>query len=106
MKQYGNSLYAILRTVYPHYDWDPWRFSLLPRSTIGDSTVLKQAILHVEKNLSIEQPEDWYRVSLNQLKRLGVDALFRKSGGLVSVLERLRPEIQWNEKNFAFTKEK
>lgn len=52
-------------------------------------------VKHVEEALSLKGPEEWYRVSLAQLRTLGGGTLLEKKK-LVDVLRLAYPEIAWD----------
>lgn len=49
----------------------------------------------LELRLAIEQPEEWYRISLTQLRRIGAWNPIQDLGGLPSVLKVVYPEVKW-----------
>lgn len=100
LRLYKDSIYEMLRSVYPQYQWVPWKFHQMPRQIFKDDGILQDALRHVEVELRVTEPEDWYRISLPQLEKLGVGYLFVQSGGLYAVLQKLRPEGNWKETHF------
>ena len=86
----------MLAAVYPEYDWQPWKFKKHPQNLLRDETVALKLLRFLENSLQIKEPRDWYRVSLDQLRDLGVSKLFR-SHGLVNLLRRFYPDVAWNE---------
>jgi hypothetical protein len=96
-----DSLYDLLRNIYPDYDWMPWRFATIPKGASDDPEVMSKALKFVEKELKMTQPEDWYRVSVSQLSQIGVHHLLAKNGSVFRNLKKFRPEYDWQENKFA-----
>lgn len=98
---YDSSHYLMLKKVYPEYKWLPWKFRSLPRSVVDDPQVLEDSLAYVEKEKKLEKLEDWYSVSQNDLKKLGVYSIISKYGRLPDVLRKFRPSIEWDESLFS-----
>jgi len=98
LKRYHFSLYGLLSAAYSEFEWLPWRFQVAPKSMLSDPLLLMKIFSHAEKDLKIERHQDWYRVSRNQLRELGAEALLRHKGGLIGVLRSVYPEEAWDEK--------
>jgi hypothetical protein len=97
--KYG-SIYEMLTAVYPGYPWVPWKFEVIAAENFKSTTVILSALLYVEQALHHEKPEDWYRVSIDELRRLRVAHLLTKDGSLYDTLQKYRPEVQWEESRF------
>jgi len=86
-----NSVYSLMKTVFPEYDWLPWRFPVTPKLSWNDDAILRKAVDYVEQQLKIEGGGDeWKRVSAAKLNDLGLLNLFHKSGGIDAVLEKTK----------------
>lgn len=95
LRGHNNSVYTMLQKVYPEHEWLPWKFKPFPRSLSRDKSVVSKALKYVEKERKITQNEEWYRVSLNNLRELGVLSLISQAGGLYEVLKEHRPGFYW-----------
>lgn len=62
--------------------------------------IVSRFLEDASRALAIETPEDWYRVSLQQLARLGGKRIILKNGGLLSVLRMHYPQEEWDEARF------
>jgi hypothetical protein len=62
---------------------------------------MEEALKFVEKQLPIRNFDEWYGVSIPQLRALGVDRLFGNTGGLFEILVKHRPGHPWQESKFA-----
>jgi hypothetical protein len=100
-EKYYTSHYAMLKKVYPEYNWLPWKFKALPKITYRDPNVVKQALEYIEQKCNVTKPEHWYRVSQSQLIDFGVSALISQNGGLYETLKSFRGDFPWVEENFA-----
>ena len=94
---YRGSVFDMLRTVYSDHDWLPWKFTTLPRSALKDSSALEKALSFVENELKFASPTDWYRVTEDQLRELGVWNLIGQTGGLHSALVTFRGDREWDK---------
>lgn len=69
---------------------------MLPQGYWKDESNVKAFLQHCEKVLRVEKPEDWARVSRNQLVELGGGTLLHRAS-LPSVLERVYPNVRWRD---------
>ncbi len=101
-------MYLMLSTVYPNYNWVPFNFKRAPRNLINDPKFVEIILKEVENKLIIINLEDWYRVSISQLQKLGFNyLLFSKYGTLFETLKKYRPDYNWDETKFiGFQKKK
>jgi len=90
----------ICKVYEKDFDFLPWKFIHCPSGMETDPEVMRRLLEYVYKELKMRSLDDWYRVSLNQLKALEVDYLIRKGGGLYMVLRRFHPDKEWHEKSF------
>lgn len=79
--------------IYPEHNWQPYLFSATPRHLHKKWDEVTRFISYVEKFLRIKEPNDWYRVSLDHLSRLGGAQLIAKNGGLYAVGNILETNI-------------
>jgi hypothetical protein len=91
-------MYAMLTTLYPEYDFLPWKFKIKSSSMADDRAVRSKTLDYVEKELNIAKPEDWYRISKQQLDELGaLRILFNNRRSLYDNLMEFRPGWFWDE---------
>lgn len=98
--RYNFSHFAMLREVYPGHDWLPWKFKKLPSHVGRSSEILLRAVSFVETERNFTKPEDWYRVTGDLLRELGVFSIFKENGGLFASLMVARPSFSWDEEKF------
>lgn len=94
--KYGGSLYHLLRTVFPEYDFLPWRFKKVPKDLFDDQLTISKLKALLEKDLRIVTFEDWYRVTQSQLAEIGLANVFGGKG-MMNFLEKAYPEVKWKE---------
>jgi hypothetical protein len=94
------SVPQMLATVYSEYKWVPWKFAVTPSFVFHNESLRRSALAYVEKLLKIERPEQWYRVGARELKRLRVNHLLNRNGGLYATLAAYRPDFPWEETKF------
>lgn len=68
MHKYNDSPALLLSTVYPEYDWLPWRFSHSPRSIWKSTTNLRKFFDWAGNQLGIKEAKDWNKVATNVKK--------------------------------------
>jgi hypothetical protein len=54
----------MLSSVYPDYNWLPWKFTLVPKNFWGDLKNQRKFLDWVAIQLDIKQPSDWYNVTV------------------------------------------
>lgn len=94
--KYYSSLADALRHIYSEVDWDELDRIRVPRHYWDDPEHARSFLAKAEAQLRIEEPEDWYRVSLQQLQELGGGGLIVRYGGLYGLLSEFYPDTQWN----------
>lgn len=97
---FDNSSYSMLKTIYPAHTWVPWKFKKLPISALSDPEVVKSCLEYVEKEKGIKDMDGWYTITYEDLRKLGVYAIFSRHGGLYQVLKQFRPGFPWEEDLF------
>jgi len=97
LRRYGGSISLMVATVFPEKEWQLWRFETLSRKLFASDELLLQAVRAVETSLNIKSPNDWYKISLDQLRDHDAERIFTRRGGLVETLKRVYPKVYWNE---------
>jgi hypothetical protein len=68
LERYSRSLSRALTTLYPHHDWEEWRFSRkTPRGFWADIKNQRRFLQSVGKKIGVMSMEDWYRVELKSI---------------------------------------
>lgn len=95
MESYRKSPARILQAIYPEHNWMEWKFSQVSRGYWDDSKNLKQFLEWLGKELNIKRREDWYRVSIQQIRKIARMSVFNRKN-LLQILKLAYPEYQWN----------
>lgn len=67
--KYGGSLRRALRSIYPEHTWLDWRFGRLDPSWLNNPTNAAQCIEWLGKQLGVHSMEDWYSISLEDVRK-------------------------------------
>jgi len=97
---YHKNLPNLLSGVYPQYKWQLWKFRRQLRKVLQNEEELDKLFSHLELALGIQEPEDWYRVTTEQLSELKVPSFYRSQGGLADVLSKRYPNTTWDADAF------
>jgi len=102
IKTYNGSPSAALSRVYPKHNWMLWRFKTVQQGywnkLMKDSKEISRVIDWLSKQLSIQNLDDWCRVSLKQIRKLSLH--IESSHDLQTMLQTVYPQHQWNNKPF------
>ena len=83
--------------VYPEHNWDIFNRTQVSRNYWEDPVHVRDFMENMKHKFCIETDEDWYRLSLAQLKEHGGTGLLKKySHSLHRVLEVAYPEKTWS----------
>lgn len=93
---YDRSPMKLLMKVYPEFPWQPFRFQKVPRSFWDDKENLKVYIKYLEKQLGIQDPDDWMNVNFQELKEYGISSVLEKFNGLMNILCIVYPHHKFN----------
>jgi hypothetical protein len=63
-KQYNNSPSLLLSTVFPEYEWLPWKFKTVSMNYWKDVNNQRKFLEFVGKQLNIKERSDWYKISM------------------------------------------
>lgn len=122
LDRYGNSVSMLLQAVFPEHEWvfkaraakkpriEDQKFfdskeivaespaqRKVPKGYWEDPNNLKEFMEWLGKELYIKKLEDWYRVSMNQIRQLAPTTAFKKYG-IWKVLEQVYPSHSWDPK--------
>jgi len=92
LARYRNVISRMLETVYPEYDWLPWKFTVSPHNSWKDPAVILKAVKFAEKSLNLKEVQDWHRVSISQLREIDLAQIFLNNGGVANVLKIAYPD--------------
>jgi hypothetical protein len=66
---YDGSHHKLLSTVYPDYEWLPWKFARCPSNFWADTKNKRKFLEWAGKQLGVKTFDDWYKVSTTVLSR-------------------------------------
>jgi hypothetical protein len=72
-----------LQAVFPEQQWHPWRFSQVPVGYWEDMENQRKYFDWLAKRLKITRPDDWYNVSLSDVKQENSGLLTRYGNSLI-----------------------
>jgi hypothetical protein len=105
MRMYNYSPSAMVTSLYPEYEWLPWKFSGTPRNYWEDVNNIKKYMDWAGKLLGITDKADWQKISY-KVKIFIIYALTKKDLRLMdspaqyTVTELLQiafPDLKWEE---------
>lgn len=102
LRLFGGSPYKMLKALYPEHSWQPHLFKTSPRSYWETNRpAIENFFNFAAEQCGVTSLDDWYRVSLKQLKRLGGFQMIMRNGGLFTVLSALYPDHKWDASKFS-----
>ena len=100
LSAYKTSMFSLLFSIYPEYDWLPWKFTNLVKKSWKDPTVVVKAVAFAEQALSLKNKTDWYKVTKKQVSALGMRTLFQMNGGIEGAVKMAYPDVEWQSWRF------
>lgn len=98
---YYPNFIELLRTIYPEFTWDHENRRNYPRNYWNNLDNVKHFFKIFEEKHQITKKEDWYRVSIDQIRNSGGLGLLRKYKSFGNLLSAVFPEDEWEEKKFS-----
>ena len=99
LKRYNGSLYTLLQTVYPDYQWITLNNKTVPQHFWSNIENMKIILHSLIRKYRISEKKDWYRISASQIQQEGGGYLIQKYGGLTEVLRLVYSDQKWNQKD-------
>ena len=98
ISKYRNSRFHLLCSVFPEYDWLPWKFPRAASNCWENTYQLSKFLNNIKERYCISKPADWFRkISTRNWIDEGGVSLNSKYGGLPQVLSMAYPGINWNQ---------
>lgn len=66
---YNSSPVAVLSEFFPGYEWQEWRFDVVPRSYWRNTSNVKRYLNWLSNELGFQKTEDWYSLTGKDIKR-------------------------------------
>lgn len=102
LSEYGASTkppFDTLKQVFPEHGWVPWRFSTCPQYYWENQHNIEEFIHFLENCMSIKKLDDWYRISINELKRIAPSS-FMSFVSIENGLRDVYPTHPWDTQQF------
>lgn len=98
LRKFNNSLFELLKDVYPTHDWKAWDFPYVPEGFWADTNNQIQYFQHLAQKLRIKDWTDWYNVTYDDIwKNRGAGLInWHYNGSLLKALSKLFPEYSWD----------
>jgi hypothetical protein len=106
--KYNNSPSLLLSTVYPEYDWLPWKFGRCPQHFWDDVNNQRKFMEWTTKELQIKEMSDWYKVTakvnkgcyykikIKDFYGIGGSMLYQKyNWSTLQLISAFHPEYEW-----------
>jgi len=101
INKFDGSLYLLLSSVYPSFDWKPWLFASPPRNLWTTMETKHKFAKHLEQELHLQTPSDWLQVTTEDFIQHGGSGLLKEyQGSIANYLQDIYPEKQWNDWEF------
>lgn len=95
LRIFNGSLARALADVYPSHSWEPWRYAAT-KEFWEDVANQRQFVDYLTREFAIQGLDDWYNVSLSEIKSRGGDSLLNLyEGSLAKLLSTLYPDHSW-----------
>jgi len=94
---YNKSVASMVADLHPSVCWLPWRFSKVPTQFWENPENKRSCFTWVESCLNVKIPEDWYKVTREDVQRAGGGGLLQCYNNSLSlmVISSL-PDYDWN----------
>lgn len=95
LTHYGGSVAKALKTIYPDYNWQFWKFSAVPVGEWEDIPNQRAYMDWYAKEYGINTPLDWYKVSAADIyHRQGRGLLAMYDNSIIKAIQNVYPEFQ------------
>eukprot|EP01114_Cavostelium_apophysatum_P004727 TRINITY_DN1506_c0_g3_i1.p1 TRINITY_DN1506_c0_g3~~TRINITY_DN1506_c0_g3_i1.p1 ORF type:complete len:599 (-),score=143.45 TRINITY_DN1506_c0_g3_i1:226-2022(-) len=97
LQLYNQSLYEVLKEIYPSATWDRERFEKKKEGGYWkDPQNAREFLERVAKNLGVKTMEDWYGVKAADIARFGGGTLVQyHRNSMLKLLQAVYPEYPW-----------
>jgi hypothetical protein len=95
ISKYKGSAYKLIKSVFP-YEWHEQKFYHTSKSKNWRNKEFRIALVkRLAKKLQIKDPNEWYRVSLDQIEEIGDNPKLFIKYSLKTLLEEAYPNHEW-----------
>ncbi len=94
--QIYNSIIKIFETIYPNFNWLPWKFHKCPQGFWNDINNQRIYMNWLFKNLGYEKIEDWYKINQNLItSNYGFGIINYYKGSPYNTIKNVYNEYNW-----------
>jgi hypothetical protein len=98
---YNGSYQNILKSVYPDYEWIPWKFNQVPINYWNEFKNHRFYMDWLYKELKYETIENWYNLTGDILEsNYGSSILQKYNYSIYDMISKIYPENIWHQWNF------
>ena len=99
---YGFSLFQVIQSTFPEYNWKPWKFSHAPKGYWKDVSNRKEYLEDLALKLGYKDMKDWYKINQQEFINYDGGGLLKTFGNSpFKVLETTFSEYHWKPWNFS-----
>jgi len=91
---FNSSLIRALLSVYSSHSWQVWKFKRTPRFS-WTKKHLFSFFSSLWKDLKMKELEEWYKISMGVIKRLGASSVLKKMKDVRTSLSTIYPHHSW-----------
>ena len=96
LSTYKNSISTMVTSILPELGLLPWKFNNTPEKAWKDHKLQKTFLEWASKELNIQDIEDWYKVTVDDFKKIGGASLLAQyDNSLSSMLSSVLKELPW-----------
>jgi hypothetical protein len=102
IRTHHGSLHKALKNLYPNHNWDPLRFTSVPKGFWNDEDTQRDALERYGRDkFGVKELDDWYNVSAEDVySHLSFISNYYNSS-LFSALNKLYPQHNWDPTRFS-----
>ena len=78
LSKYKNSIFKMLKIIYPDHDWLPWKFNKIERSYWENEKYQREFMDWLGKQLGFKNMNDWYKITRKQMIYKGANSLLKR----------------------------
>eukprot|EP00028_Trichosphaerium_sp_Am-I-7-wt_P012154 CAMPEP_0168524058 /NCGR_PEP_ID=MMETSP0405-20121227/10405_1 /TAXON_ID=498012 /ORGANISM="Trichosphaerium sp, Strain Am-I-7 wt" /LENGTH=320 /DNA_ID=CAMNT_0008546155 /DNA_START=66 /DNA_END=1025 /DNA_ORIENTATION=- len=95
LAMYKFSILRMLSSIFPFYNWKPWRFKGVPNGTWEEHDNIRMKLNDMGENLNVKQIDDWHDISTQDFKKQGFSMLGIFNGSQSALLRTAYPQHTW-----------
>ena len=66
--KYNSSPFVLLKSAYPDFNWEPWRFTKSVANWHSDTKLMKKFMESAGQQLGVKEMADWYKITQKVFK--------------------------------------